>query len=299
MPYPTEHAARIKEPDLFIIESFRRKVIDKGIITIIGRLVDGDDSMIIQAYRFDKEYFTVVQAKKWLKNHDIEYISFEPASESENGRSFERSPNESEYRIIDSSMCQYECRYTKEGEKQEYISGMGIVYNAETEILPGVFESIRPGAFSKSLNRFNEVKSFINHDPSLILSTTRSTPPLEITDNENSLVFVSPIPPTSYGRDLAINVNRGNISGASFSFMIHDNGELYSIDDEGNYHREIISAEIYEVGPVTNPAYQQTTVSLRNKESILKNIELLKPSPKRDESELNKINNFLSLRKGL
>lgn len=299
MPYPSEHAARIKEPDQFIDDSFRRKVIDKGLVVIIGRLTGGDDSMIVQAYRFDKEYFTVVQAKKWLKNHDVEYISFEPASESENGRSFERSGNESEYRTIDNTKCLYECRYSQEGDKQEFISGMGIVYNAETEILPGIFESIRPGAFSKSLNRFDEIKSFINHDPSLILSTTRSTPPLEITDNENSLVFVSPIPPTTYGRDLAINVGRGNISGASFSFMIHDGGEIYSIDEDGNYHREIISAEIYEVGPVTNPAYQQTTVSLRNKESILKNIELLKPSPKRDESELNKINNFLSQRKGL
>lgn len=299
MPYPTEHAARIKDPSLFIDNSFRRKVIDKGIVVIIGRLSDGDDSMIIQAYRFDKEYFTVVQAKKWLKNHDIEYISFEPASESENGRDYKRASNESECRILNNIECKYECRFSQEGDKEEFISGMGIVYNSETEILPGIFESVRPGAFSKSLNRFNEIKSFINHDPSLILSTTRSTPPLEITDNEQSLFFVSPIPPTSYGRDLAINVDRGNISGASFSFMIHEGGEVYSIDDQGNYHREIISAEIYEVGPVTNPAYQQTTVALRNKDSILKNIELLKPIRKSDSSELNIINSFLSLRKGL
>jgi len=34
-----------------------------------------------QAYRFPKDKFTVAQAKAWLKEHDITYILFEPATE--------------------------------------------------------------------------------------------------------------------------------------------------------------------------------------------------------------------------
>ncbi len=298
MPFPNEHAARIKDPDLFINNSFRRKVIDKGIIIIIGRLADSDETTI-QAYRFDIEYFTEQQAKDWLESQDIEYIRFEPATKAPE-RSIDKPVHGiSEQRIIDNVRCEYEVRYSENGDKQEYIQGIGIVYNTETEILPGVFEQIKPGAFTRSLNKFNELKCFINHDPSQILSTTRSYPALEITDNENGLFFKSPIPPTSYGKDLSINVGRGNISGASFSFMINPDGEVYTIDDNGNYHREIINAEIYEVGPVTNPAYQQTSVSLRNKESILSKVNELKNHSLNDDSELKRINQFLSSRKGL
>jgi arsenate reductase-like glutaredoxin family protein len=38
--------------------------------------------MTAQAYRFDKIVFTVAEAKEWLKEHKVEYISFEPASKS-------------------------------------------------------------------------------------------------------------------------------------------------------------------------------------------------------------------------
>ena len=37
--------------------------------------------MQVQSYRFDKNKFTIEEAKIWLKKHDISYISFEPASE--------------------------------------------------------------------------------------------------------------------------------------------------------------------------------------------------------------------------
>jgi hypothetical protein len=82
MPYPNEHAARIKDPGAFIPESIRRKNITPGIDIIIGKIKDGDGSMETQAYRFDKEKYTPEQVKAWLKDHDIKPISFEPASEA-------------------------------------------------------------------------------------------------------------------------------------------------------------------------------------------------------------------------
>lgn len=295
MPYPHEHAARIRNPGLFKEDSFRRKVVDRGVNIIIGKLKDGDDSMVIQAYRFDVSYFTAAQAKKWLRDHDIEPISFEAATKDSNFEPIKRTNGtESEFRVI-SDMCSYEQRFI-EDNSTDYIVGRGVVYNTEVEIIPGVFEIIRPGSFSQSLNRFNELKCFINHDSAKILSTTRSNPALEITDNEESLDFRSPIPPTTYGNDLAINVKRGNISGASFSFMINDGGEKFTMDEDGNYHREITSAEIYEVGPVTNPAYQQTSVALRNKELIKSKLTIV---PKKEDYTLREITDFLSKRKGL
>lgn len=79
MPYPNWHAARVKSPSAFEKDSFRTKAIDNGITTIMGRL-RGSDTMTIQTYRFDKDDFTAAEAKKWLADHDVKYISFEAAT---------------------------------------------------------------------------------------------------------------------------------------------------------------------------------------------------------------------------
>ena len=79
-PYPNEHAARIKNPDEFEQDSFRRKNIEDGIDIIIGRL-KGETSTTIQAYRFKSAKFTADEAKKWLSDNNIKYISFEEASD--------------------------------------------------------------------------------------------------------------------------------------------------------------------------------------------------------------------------
>ncbi len=83
MPYLNEHASRIINPNEFEQNSFRRKNIAGGIDIIIGKL-KGKTTMTTQAYRFDAKKFTADQAKKWLKDHKIKYISFEPAKKSTN-----------------------------------------------------------------------------------------------------------------------------------------------------------------------------------------------------------------------
>ena len=80
MPYNIEHSSRVKDPDVFVSTSFRRKEITDGISIIIGKLkTDPTGSTVTQAYRFDKKKFTVAQARKWLKDHKIDTVSFEAA----------------------------------------------------------------------------------------------------------------------------------------------------------------------------------------------------------------------------
>ena len=81
MPYPNEHSARVRDPGDFQPDSFRRKTIANGVDIILGRL-KGESTMTTQAYRFNKTVFTAAEAKEWLKDHKVEYISFEPASKS-------------------------------------------------------------------------------------------------------------------------------------------------------------------------------------------------------------------------
>lgn len=78
MPFPNEHAARLKDPDQY--DSFARKNNEGGEgIDFIYGIKDGKSEL--QAIRFDKTRFTTQEAKAWLKSHDFEPILFEEASE--------------------------------------------------------------------------------------------------------------------------------------------------------------------------------------------------------------------------
>lgn len=80
MPYPNEHAARVRDPGSFEPNSFRSKELKDGVRLILGKLKGGNDSMVVQAYRFSVDNFTVEQAKKWLEDNKVKFIKFEPAN---------------------------------------------------------------------------------------------------------------------------------------------------------------------------------------------------------------------------
>jgi len=72
-----EIRVRMKNPDLFIKESFRTISIskEKGIKSIIGKLKsDPEGSTVIQSYRFDKNKWTVEEAVKWVKENEKKTI---------------------------------------------------------------------------------------------------------------------------------------------------------------------------------------------------------------------------------
>lgn len=79
IPYPNFHAARLKEPDLFL----RIRVIwaKQGIMAYGGPLKsDPRGGVVMQAIRFKASRWTVAEAKKWLKEHKYHVILFEKAT---------------------------------------------------------------------------------------------------------------------------------------------------------------------------------------------------------------------------
>jgi len=95
MPYENEHSARLKNPKDFEPDSFRRtnggtiygtKKVPKTIAIIWAKLKGKSkpkDPVIPQALRFSTKNWTVQKAKKWLKDNNIKYQSFEPAKKKE------------------------------------------------------------------------------------------------------------------------------------------------------------------------------------------------------------------------
>jgi HK97 family phage prohead protease len=92
MPYPNEHAARLKDPKSFDSGTYKRthggklynKIIVPSSIDIIWGKSKGatkpNDPIIPQALRFPKSKWSVSKAKKWLSDNKVKYILFEPAS---------------------------------------------------------------------------------------------------------------------------------------------------------------------------------------------------------------------------
>jgi HK97 family phage major capsid protein len=77
-PYPNEHAARIKDPEQY--DGFRRMndELGDGIHIILG-LKDGTSE--IQSIRFDKDKWSVDDARAWLIDNGYQPLEFEPATE--------------------------------------------------------------------------------------------------------------------------------------------------------------------------------------------------------------------------
>lgn len=64
------HHYRIREPNLFVLDSLRNVKISDGISSVMGKLKsDSKGSMVMQNLLFDKDKFTPDEAKKWLSDH--------------------------------------------------------------------------------------------------------------------------------------------------------------------------------------------------------------------------------------
>jgi hypothetical protein len=72
-------------------------------------------------------------------------------------------------------------------------------------------------------------------------------------------------PATSVGRDVPAMIGRGDVDGCSFSFNVRSASWRDEYDANGNYvqsYRTIEDVDLYDVGPVTFPAYTATSVDV-------------------------------------
>jgi len=165
--------------------------------------------------------------------------------------------------------------FRKKEDEPRRVSGLGVVYDKEVELWPGYMESVAKDAYKESIERERDraIKSYFNHDPNRVLATTKSDPPLVIENREDGVFYDAIIPDTSYGDDLETNLRVGNIEGSSYSFVIPEGGDEWYEDKEGVVHRRILKGEIFEIGPVTDPAFLDTPTNLRTAKEAYKNYQ--------------------------
>lgn len=125
---------------------------------------------------------------------------------------------------------------------------------------PAFVEVIRRGAFARAIAEAQDVRALWNHDPALVLGRTGNGT-LALSEDERGLAFTVTPPDTQWARDLVTLVERGDVSQCSFAFAARDDD--WSVRD-GQHLRELRDVALYDVGPVTFPAYGATSVAVRS-----------------------------------
>ena len=144
-----------------------------------------------------------------------------------------------------------------EGDEREMpmrFAGYAAVFNSPSEPLPFV-ETIAPGAFRRSLNSGSEKRMFLNHNTDQVLGSTKAGT-LSLLEDERGLYVEADLPDTTYGRDLSVLMQRGDVHSMSFGFSVPKGGDSWSNDGSSRELREVI---LHEVSVVTGfPAYPAT-----------------------------------------
>jgi uncharacterized protein len=159
------------------------------------------------------------------------------------------------------------------GEDKTVVRGYAAVYDKLSENLGGFRELIAPGAFDGVLE--DDVRALLNHDSNLILGRTKSGT-LRMGIDDKGLWYEYDSPDTSYARDLLISLERGDVDQSSFQFTVED--DEWKEDEEQRYVRTIKKVRmLYDVSPVTFPAYPDATVALRSLDRLKEKREDPKP----------------------
>ena len=149
-----------------------------------------------------------------------------------------------------------------EGNK---LHGYAAVFNQPSENLGGFREYIAPGAFKRTLDSNEDVRALLDHDTRLVLGR-RSAGTLRLHEDTRGLAVEIDLPSTSYARDAAELIRRGDVSQMSFGFTLSkgDDEWLPPEGDEPLRRRIVRQANLMEVSVVSIPAYPQTEVGLRS-----------------------------------
>lgn len=141
------------------------------------------------------------------------------------------------------------------------LSGYAILWNSPAQVTEGkrsFWERVAPGA----VNLASDVVCCFNHDVNRLLGRL-SSGTLQIEQDARGVRFSVDLPESA--QDVRELVARGDVKGCSFTFGVRAGGETWDGDT-----RTLTSIDVVELGPVTMPAYPQTSVSLRNNLSVYK-----------------------------
>lgn len=142
------------------------------------------------------------------------------------------------------------------------LRGYAAKFDTLSQNLGGFREQIAPRAFDGVLD--DDVRALFNHDPNQVLGRTAAKT-LRISQDSTGLYYEVDLPDTQAARDLVVSIDRGDVSQSSFAFCVAPNGDSWDENEDGVIIRTITKfSRLFDVSPVTYPAYPDATVGMRS-----------------------------------
>lgn len=220
MPFPNEHAARLKNPDT-LNEIRVRRTNGSGEGTVQGKKVpesidviwfivksEGKEVPIAQSLRFPiKKWAAADAAKKWLKDNEMKFTNFEKAEP--------KKDNEDELEIKSLSF-EVKAFEDEESDKRKFKAMASTFGNID---LTG--DVIMPGAFTETIKKAKKTgrmpKVFTDHWRENRAGVLKS-----MIETENGLEIEGEFLNTTRGKDTYEEVKAGALSDMSIGFRILD-----------------------------------------------------------------------------
>lgn len=153
------------------------------------------------------------------------------------------------------------------------VEGYALVFNKESADLGGFTEVIDRNALNEETLQKCDIKCWLNHDEKrgILARYKRGKGSLQLTIDEIGLHYRFEAPKNALGDELIENLKRGDIDSSSFAFTLAAEGGQKLEKRGGKFLRTILKFEqIYDVSPVYDPAYSDTTVATRSINEVQK-----------------------------
>lgn len=159
-----------------------------------------------------------------------------------------------------------ELRVSREADGPTKINGHAAKFDVLSEDLGGFRERIAPGCFAKTIQS-DDIRALWNHDANIVMGRNKAGT-LRLWEDSAGLAYEVDAPQNQFIRDMVLSpIERGDVSQCSFGF--------YTIMDkftkvDGQWIRTLLEVELFDVSPVTFPAYNSTDVAVRSLAEAIK-----------------------------
>jgi len=153
----------------------------------------------------------------------------------------------------------HELRVSQDDAEEPKITGYAALFNTLSEEMWGFRERIKSGAFAKTI-KDADIRSLWNHDSNYVLGrNTAGT--LTLREDKKGLAFEIQPPDTQWANDLLVTMRRGDVDQMSFGFQtLRDEW----MTEEDVTVRTLVEVKLFDISPVTFPAYPGTSAQVRN-----------------------------------
>jgi len=126
----------------------------------------------------------------------------------------------------------------------------------------GFIERIAPGAFKKTIKEA-DVRALFNHEPNIVLGRNKAGT-LDLSEDATGLRYeIEPDMGNTQTADVVRMIERGDVSQSSFGFEVVKVEWVYPQADDEPLLRILREVKLWDVSPVTFPAYLDTEVEVK------------------------------------